>query len=68
MTAAEYLCPTCDGTGEIATSHKFRCYTCKGSGKLIDKETYEKALEENRERMRLLEASVRAWEYRQMGG
>lgn len=64
----EYVCPTCDGDGEVATSHKFTCYTCKGAGKLYDKEAYDKALEEELEMLCNLRDSVTAMEYQQMGG
>jgi len=61
-------CPTCDGDGELATSHVFTCYTCDGTGKVSDPKIYEKALESERECARNMARSVSAMEYRMMGG
>lgn len=60
-------CPTCEGDGWVATSHKFTCYSCKGSGRLSE-EAYKKAYEAEMEMTRNLNNSVRIAEYRAMGG
>lgn len=60
-------CPTCSGSGELTTSHRFTCYTCDGSGKVpLDK--YKRALADEQALQRNLDRSVSAMEYRYMGG
>jgi len=61
------ICPTCDGDGKLATSHRFRCYSCKGVGYIYAKDKYDKAIEGEKETMRNIDRSVRVNEYRRMG-
>lgn len=67
MSEELFVCPGCDGDGEMATSHRFTCYYCKGKGKL-DKEAFESADRQETAVAKRLSRDVSAAEYRQMGG
>jgi DnaJ-class molecular chaperone len=61
-------CPSCGGSGELATSHRFTCYSCDGKGSITDPDRYAEAVRHEQDCYAQLARSVSVSEYRQMGG
>ena len=60
------ICPVCNGSGEVATSHRYTCYYCN-KGYIINEEKYLEAVKHNKACNYNYNRSVTASEYRAMG-